>query len=89
MDQGGFPNHFCDKGIDAQIRAALDDEESVDPQTRARANEQWAIIDREIVDAAPAVMPFNPADVNFLSKRVGNFQHQPVLDILLDQLWVQ
>ena len=42
-----------------------------------------------IVDAAPAVTPFYPVDVDLLSKRTGGFQHHPFWNILLDQLWVQ
>jgi hypothetical protein len=28
-------------------------------------------------------------DVNFLSKRVGNYQHSPHMGMLIDQLWVR
>ena len=67
----------------------LGEEQSSNPAVRAAANALWAKIDREVVDQAPAVFAFNPWDVNVFSARVGNFQHQPVLDVLLDQLWVQ
>ena len=82
----GFPQQFCERSIDAQVTKALALDQSGD---RSAANALWAQIDRRIVDAAPAVMAFNPTDVAFVSKRVGNFQHHPVWQILFDQLWVQ
>ena len=89
FDSFRYPQQFCDQTIDAMVHQALAEEQSSDPSTRASANALWAKIDRAIVDQAPAVFAFNPWDVNFFSKRVGNYQHQPMLDVLLDQLWVQ
>ena len=71
------------------MQKATDGDQSSDPTLRAAANALWAQIDRDVVDQAPAVFAFNAWDTNFFSKRVGNYQHQPMLDILLDQLWVQ
>jgi hypothetical protein len=42
-----------------------------------------------VVNDAPAAMPFNATDVSFVSSRVGNFQHSPHWQVLLDQLWAQ
>jgi len=81
----GYPARFCSRPLDAQVRQAGALEAS-DPLA---ANRLWAQIDRAVVDAAPAVMAFNPTDVTFLSQRVGNFEQHPVYHILLDQLWVQ
>jgi peptide/nickel transport system substrate-binding protein len=82
----GYPSEFCDRAIDAQVEQALALETTGD---RSGANALWAKIDRAVVDAAPAVMVLNPTDVTFVSKRVGNFQHHPQWQILLDQLWVK
>ncbi|MFI5254261.1 MAG: ABC transporter substrate-binding protein [Candidatus Limnocylindrales bacterium] len=82
----GYPARFCDHALDEQAKTALGLDQSGD---RAAANALWAQIDRRIVDAAPAVMVFNPTDVVFLSRRVGNYQHHPEWEVLLDQLWVQ
>lgn len=84
-----YPQQLCDRTIDANVRQALDDEQSGDPANRALANNLWAKIDHEVVDQAPAVFAFDPWDVDFFSARVGHFQHQPELNVLLDQLWVQ
>jgi peptide/nickel transport system substrate-binding protein len=82
----GQPMEFCDRALDEQVTKARALDQSGD---RSGALSLWAKIDRAIVDAAPAAMLFNPTDLVFLSKRVGNFQHHPVWIVLFDQLWVQ
>jgi peptide/nickel transport system substrate-binding protein len=62
--------------------------EALEASDPLAATQLWAQIDRRIVDAAPAVMAFNPTDVTFLSARVGNYEHSPQYQIILDQLWV-
>jgi hypothetical protein len=79
------PSQFCDRGIDAQMRRATA-LQATDPQ---RANELWAKIDREVVDAAPWVPLTNPKSVEILSARAGNYQFNPQVGSLLDQLWVR
>jgi hypothetical protein len=53
------------------------------------ANAQWAEIDHELVDAAPWIPYSNGRALDFVSKRVGNFQFHPVWEVLFDQLWVR
>jgi peptide/nickel transport system substrate-binding protein len=53
------------------------------------ATEQWARLERELVERAIAIPLVNPKDVAFVSKRVGNFQRHPVLGTLISQLWVR
>jgi hypothetical protein len=55
------------------------------PQARAL----WQRVDRELTDAAPWVPLMVTKDVNFLSKRVGNYQDSPQMGMLIDQLWVR
>jgi peptide/nickel transport system substrate-binding protein len=76
---------FCDPGIDRQMRRAQAEQLS-DP-TGSRA--LWQRVDREITDAAPWVPLMVTKDVNFLSKRVGNYQYSPQMGMLIDQLWVR
>lgn len=82
----GYPSEFCDRAIDTMATKALALQAEGDS---AGANALWAAIDRRIVDESPAVAAFNPTDVEFVSSRVGGLQHHPVLQVLLDQLWVQ
>jgi peptide/nickel transport system substrate-binding protein len=76
---------FCHPEIDRQMDLA-NRLQFVDP---IRANELWAEIDRRVVDLAPWVPLVTSRWVDFTSDRVGNFQYNPVLGILTDQLWVQ
>jgi YVTN family beta-propeller protein len=79
------PSAFCDPGIDRQMRRAQAEQLSDPTGSRAR----WQRVDREITDAAPWVPLMVTKDVNFLSKRVGNYQYSPENGMLIDQLWVR
>jgi peptide/nickel transport system substrate-binding protein len=74
---------FCDPAIDRRMRTA---QQLTDP-TASRA--LWQRIDREVTDASPWVTFLVSKDVNFLSKRVGNYQWSPSMGMLIDQLWVR
>ena len=76
---------FCDPAIDRQMRRAQA-QQLTDP-TGSRA--LWQRIDREVTDASPWVTLIASKDVNFLSKRVGNYQWSPSMGMLIDQLWVR
>src|SRR4029077_19279165 len=82
----GQPAQVCRHAIDASVTKA--EQLEATGQT-VEADRLWAQIDAAIVRATPAVAAFNPTDVTFVSKRVGNYQHNPQYQILLDQLWVQ
>jgi len=76
---------FCDKDIDAKMQKALD----LGVTDQAAADKQWAEIDREVTDKAPAVGLFTPKRLDFVSKRVGNFKFNPQYDWIVTQSWVQ
>jgi len=76
---------LCDPKLDARIERALD-VQSTDP---AAAGALWAAADRRAVMDAPWVFVFNDTGLDFVSKRVGNYQHNPQWGVLLDQLWVK
>jgi peptide/nickel transport system substrate-binding protein len=76
-------SEFCDQRADRLIERAL---QATDP---ASANALWARADRRVVDKA-AVLPLeNPEQIDVVSRRAGNYQYSPQLQILLDQLWVR
>jgi ABC-type transport system substrate-binding protein len=54
----------------------------------AKAGMAWAAVDQQIVDQAPAIGLLVPQGVELVSKRVGNYQHNPVWGVALSQLWV-
>lgn len=81
----GGGNRVCNHAIDRKMRQASD----LQAVSRTSADRLWAEIDRELVDQAVAVPLTNSRDVDFFSRRVGNYQHHPVFGVLLDQLWVR
>lgn len=76
---------FCDKDIDAKMQKALD----LGVTDQAAANKLWAEIDREVTDKAAAVGLFTPKRVDFVSKRVGNYEFNPQFNWIFSQSWVQ
>jgi peptide/nickel transport system substrate-binding protein len=76
---------FCDPAIDSRMSEAAR-LQSTDP---ASANELWAQIERALVDEAPLVPLINPALVELVSDRLGNYQRHPVLGLLLSRIWVR
>jgi peptide/nickel transport system substrate-binding protein len=76
---------FCDKDIQAKMTQAS----NMQLTDLQGANDLWAEIDHEVTDQAPWVDLYNPKQIDFLSKRVGNYQWNPQWYILIDQLWVQ
>ncbi len=78
---GGFCDPRIDREYDAAVRLAV-----TDPTA---ANQLWAQIDQQLVDAAPWVPSWNTSTTGLASPRVGNITPHFQYDILLDQLWVQ
>ena len=76
---------FCNPRVDGEMRRA----ENLQPTDPRAANAQWAHIDRELVDAAPWIPTSSARSLDFVSKRVGNFQFHPQWLVLFDQLWVR
>ena len=87
-DQPGPYNvsFLCDRRVDAQIARALR-VGATDPDAAVAL---WGRIERDIVDLAPWVPLFTPSGgATVVSKRLGNYQDNPELGILFDQLWVR
>ena len=76
---------FCDPALDAQMKQAL----SLQQSDQSAAGQLWATIDQELVDQAAIVPIFNRQSVDFVSKRVGNYQYNPLFGMLISQLWVR
>ena len=76
---------FCDKKIDARMKAAL----ALGARNEQAANVEWAKIDRAVTDASPMATLFNPKHVDFVSKRVGNFTFSKQFYWLVSQSWVK
>jgi YVTN family beta-propeller protein len=76
---------LCDQRVDTRIARALEIQ-ATDPGAAAAL---WARIERDVVDLAPWVPLFTPSHAFLASKRVGNYQYNPELRVLFDQLWVR
>ncbi len=53
------------------------------------SNAPWTQFDRYATNDAGAVPYLNLKANDFVSKRVGNYQHHPTFGLLIDQLWVR
>ncbi|MET0911151.1 MAG: ABC transporter substrate-binding protein, partial [Ilumatobacteraceae bacterium] len=62
-------SQLCDRGLMREIDRAH-------AAHGADANERWAAIDRHLTDLAPAIPLTNRRSIEFVSRRVGNVQHQ-------------
>ena len=78
------PSFFCDRKVDAEIARA----QKIQITNPYAAVGRWARIENQLVDLAPWVPLFTPWSGDLVSQRVGNYQYNPALGILLDQLWV-
>jgi peptide/nickel transport system substrate-binding protein len=76
---------FCDRSTDAEMsRASV-----LQAQDPPAATLLWQKIERELLAQAPLVPMTNSHNVDFVSKRVGNYQYNPQWGVLLSQLWVK
>ena len=76
---------FCDKAIDAKMQEAL----ALGVTDPDKANAMWADIDKAVTDQAPAAALFTPKHLDFVSKRLGNFQFNSQFYFMVSQAWVQ
>jgi peptide/nickel transport system substrate-binding protein len=80
-------SEFCQPKIDALTKEA-EQTQITDPNAAAA---QWAKIDVQVTDAAPNVELYTANKLDFVSKRLGNYQYSPSVsgNFLIDQAWVQ
>ncbi|MFN2628401.1 MAG: ABC transporter substrate-binding protein [Gaiellaceae bacterium] len=78
-------SEFCDRKIQRLTDRAL----ALGVQNPAAANRLWAQVDRAVTDQAPLLVMNNPRAVNFVSKRVRNYQYNKLWYWLVDQSWVR
>ncbi len=76
---------FCDPQVDAAIARAT----AVQAHDPPAAALLWQTVERQILAQAPVVPTSNRRWVDFVSRRVGNYQFSPQLGFLIDQAWVK
>jgi peptide/nickel transport system substrate-binding protein len=84
-DETSDPSELCNRFVDGAIAHA----ESVQAQDPAAAGAAWRAAERAILGQAPVVPTVNPRNADLVSRRVGNYQFNPQLGVLIDQLWVR
>jgi len=82
---GGTSNgYFCDPALDRAMQRASQFG-LTDP---ARSAAAWTAVDRQLTDAAAWVPTVSLRVVELTSRRLGNYQYNPVWGFLADQSWV-
>ncbi len=77
---------YCNKAIDAKMNKA----EALGLTNPTAANALWGQIDKQLMGtAAPWVPLFTPKQIDFVGKRVGNYQFSRQFYMYVDQLWVK
>ncbi len=83
---GGYTNGYvCDPALDRKMQRAT----ALQVRDPSRAAALWAEVDREIVDRAYWVPMVNSHSPELVSKRLGNFQYNPIWDFIADQAWLR
>ena len=75
-------SQYCDNGFERRVDAALGAE-------GAEADALWHSAYRYLARAAPAAPLVNRRGADYVSERLGNYQHHPLFGVLLDQAWVR
>jgi YVTN family beta-propeller protein len=75
---------FCDHRIDREINNATTLQIN-DPLAAAAL---WSKLDRDVMQQAPWVPYGNRTEVDFVSRRIGNYQFNSQWGPLLDQMWL-
>jgi DNA-binding SARP family transcriptional activator/ABC-type transport system substrate-binding protein/streptogramin lyase len=75
---------FCDPRLERKMRRAV----AMQAVDSKRAAADWAEIDRGVVDAAGSVPLLTPREVDFISRRMRNYQFHPLWGMLADQVWL-
>ena len=83
---GGTSNgYYCSPALDREMHQA----ELAELNDPAKAAVAWASIDRQITNAAIWVPTVTTRDVELTSRRLHNYQYNPVWGFLADQSWLR
>jgi YVTN family beta-propeller protein len=82
---GGNGNGFyCSTALDHQMSEAA----NLEFQHPTMATALWTSIDHQLTDQAAWVPTVNERDVDFVSKRLHNYEYNPVWGFLADESWL-
>ena len=83
-DQTTDPSFFCDRAVDRLMDRAV----AVGLVNPPAGHRLWQQAERKILADAPVVPTFNRENIDFITKRVGNYQYNPQWGPLVDEMWV-
>jgi peptide/nickel transport system substrate-binding protein len=78
-------SRFCDPDIDARMVQAT----RLATSNPAQSHILWSSIEHDLVDRAAWVPLMNRTWVSLVSRRLGNYQFNPLWGPLIDQMWVR
>ncbi len=78
-------SEFCSRAIDREMARAA----AVQVRDPAAATVLWQRVEKSLLERAPVVPAYNRRNVDFVSRRAGNYQYSPQWGLLLDQAWVR
>jgi YVTN family beta-propeller protein len=82
---GNSNSYYCNPALDRQMHQA----ETLDLTDPSGASAVWTSVDRQLTDDAVWVPTVTIRDVELTSRRLGNYQFNPVWGFLADQSWVR
>jgi len=83
---GGNSNgYYCNPVLDRHMHHT----ELLELSDPAKASAQWESIDREVTNDGIWVPYVNEREVDFVSKRLRNYEFNPVWGFLADQSWLR
>ena len=84
--RGGFSNGYvCDAGLDRQMRRAT----ALQLRDPRRAAALWSRIDHEIADRAYWLPTVSLRAPELVSRRVRNYEHNPLWGFIASQVWLR
>jgi peptide/nickel transport system substrate-binding protein len=84
-DGGNSNGYYCNRQLDRQMQRA----ELLELSDPAQARAHWESIDHQLTDDAVWAPTVNEREVDLVSKRLHNYEYNPVWGFLADQSWLR
>jgi len=85
LDGGNSNGYYCNAALDREMRQA----ELLELTDPPRAWSVWEAVDRQLTDNAIWVPTVTYPDIELTSRRLRNYQYNPVWGFLADQSWLR
>jgi YVTN family beta-propeller protein len=76
---------FCSPALDRLVARGI----ALSTTSSTAADQLWAAVDRKLVDSAAYIPLVDTSLLDVISTRVHNYQNNPVIGVLYDQMWVR